>query len=376
MIICSLLTLVSCGESKPEDISENDSTVVESNGGLERDSLEGVSADTGDVVEDAEGKYSLRLTPKVGETYGYRFESRGSNSVAGVTQSKKDVADVTLSVVSVNDDGSLVLGVTYNRIRASISLSGPLIDSTGKQVVDSTGKPQVGRESVEFDTKGGKDIPGAERTRAFIGRQVLVTLNPDGNVQDVANVDPILNAWLKGVKVMKDTVNPKALDYFRLGLRTEIGVLVSQLFFTLTPDSAVGVGSSWVQADSLPVGGLPASASVTVALQNIREVDDEQRAEIKTTLKTSIQTPKESVDNELYSMKINNVKVSGEGSWTVSLVSGFPINRKSTIRATTAGTATMKAGEMKGQPQKVAAKESTVTSVKRTSYRPAPSAGE
>ncbi len=369
-----LISLAACGNDEPgEDAgSGTDSASVSDSGEIGNGDEPGLPADTGDVVEDAEGTYRLTITPKVGEVYKYRLESNGSSTMADISQTKKETFDLTMNVMNVNEDGSVVLGVTYNRIRASVSISAPLVDSTGRPVVDSAGKVKIGKENVSFDTQGGQNVPGGERYRAFIGRQVLVSMKKDGTVTDVTNVEPILNATLKSMKVKSDTVNPKALEYSRIGILTQIVLMVNQLFFTLAPDSAVSVGSSWTRSDSVPVSGLPAKAAVTMTLKAIREAEGERRAEITTALKTAVRLPKKNIDDQYYTMKIDKVDVSGSGSWTLSLSSGFPVTRSSTIKSSVVGTATMKEGPEKGKSQKVTTGESTRMTVRRTGYTPAP----
>ena len=374
-----LVFVTGCGGENPDGGGETDSTaaLTQDSIGVEGDGGEEVvEIDTGSVVDDVEGKYQFKLTPKVGEVYKYQLVSRGNREMAEISQSKNETYDLTMSVVTVNDDGSLLLGVTYDRIRASISVSAPQVDSTGKPVVDSAGKPKIGKEKVTFDSKGGQNVKGGERYRAFIGKQVLVSITSDGTVTDVTNIEPILNATLKALNVKSDTVNPKALEYARLGIRTQIGLMVNQLFFTLAPDTAVSVGSTWARADSVPVNGLPASATVSITLKAIREADEGRRAELATTMKTNVAIPKKTIDDQYYTMKIDKVSLSGEGSWVVALTSGFPVTRSSTIRSNFVGTATMKAGPEKGKSQQVTASESTVMTVRRTAYTPAPSAGE
>jgi hypothetical protein len=226
-------------------------------------------------------------------------------------------------------------------------------------------------QTITFDTQGKNDVPGGERYRAFVGRETLVTLGNDGKVQDVANVDPILNATLKELKVSGDTLNPRALEMAKQGIRFEIGTLVSLLFFQLPPDTAVAVGASWSQTDSVPIaGGLPAKTTYTYTLSGLREADDERLAEVNAVLKTEASIPKKSIDNEYISMKIENVSVTGSGQTILSAVNGFPVSKKSSIQAGMSGVGSAKQGPDKGKTEKVTYKESTTTSIRRLSYKP------
>lgn len=365
LIALSVVGSVGCGDKNPDGGPDSDSAKAG------KDSAAGEVI--GEVVEaEADDRYTMRLAPKVGDVYAYQVTRQQARTTEGFKSSQQETYDFALRVVSVNDDKSVVLGMTYNRIRATATAPAPKADSTGKKpILDSAGNVALFEQSIKFDTQGKENIPGGERYRAFIGRETLVTVDSNGKVQDVANVDPILNATLKGLKVSGDTLNPRALEMAKQGIRFEIGTLVSLLFFQLPPDSAVGVGSSWSHNDSVPIaGGLPAKTTYTYTLAELRESEGERLAQVAAVLKTQTSVPKKNIDNDYISMKIEKVDVSGNGETIVSVVNGFPVGKKSTIQASMSGVGSAKQGPDKGKTERVTYKESTMTSIKRTSYKP------
>lgn len=360
---------VGCGDKNPDGDTASRADSVQ-DAGIDSTAQEEI----GEKVEedDKDARYSLKLTPKKGDIYAYQVTRQQAKTTEGFKSSQQETYNFSLRVVSVNDDKSMVLGMTYNRIRATATAPAPKADSTGKKpILDSAGKVRLFEQTINFDTQGKENVPGGERYRAFVGRETLVTVDGEGKVQDVANVDPILNATLKSLKVSADTLNPRALDMAKQGIRFEIGTLVSLLFFQLPPDSAVAVGASWSHSDSLPIaGGLPAKTLYTYTLAGLREADDERLAEVTATLRTETSVPKKDIDNEFISMKIEKVGVSGSGETIVSVSNGFPVSKKSTIQASMSGVGSVKQGPDKGKSEKVTYKESTVTSIKRLSYKP------
>lgn len=365
-LFAAAVAVSGCGENRPAGDSGSDSTQAAAKDSLAEETI-------GEAVEaEKDERYSLRLTPKAGDVYSYSVTRSQSRTTEGFKSTQEETYDFSLRVVSVNDDKSMVLGMTYNRIRAKATAPAPKADSTGRQPIrDSAGGVRLFEQTITFDTQGKNDVPGGERYRAFVGRETLVTLGNDGKVQDVANVDPILNATLKELKVSGDTLNPRALDMAKQGIRFEIGTLVSLLFFQLPPDTAVAVGASWSQTDSIPIaGGLPAKTTYTYTLSGLREAGDERLAEVNAVLKTQASIPKKSIDNEYISMKIESVNVTGSGQTIVSTANGFPVSKKSAIQAGMSGVGSAKQGPDKGKTEKVTYKESTTTSIRRLSYKP------
>lgn len=372
-----MLTSVGCGgDDDPGTDGEGADTTAEHS---TRDADGAQSGDTADaetdlgeeVDDDPENRYKLALTPKVGDRYGYQLVRTQRQDAERFKTMQKQTFDFHLSVMSVNDDGSVVVGLNFDRVRAVITAPGAKPDSTGKQPIrDSTGEVKLFQQTVQFDTKGESSIPGGERYRALVGRQILVTISGDGQIQDVSNIEPILNAVLKATKIPADSVDPRQLEAARQGLRLEVASMVGMLFFRLTPDSAVAVGDEWSQSDELPVAGDAASETTyKYTLKALREVEGERAAQIRAELRTKTKLPKKDLENDIISMKIKSVEISGDGESLVSLESGFPLSKTSEIRQAFSGLGTAKVGPEKGKSENVSYNESTRTSVKRTSFK-------
>ena len=370
----ALPTLYGCGDETPEDPTEVEVSVEEGEeiGEEKEKTPEEELAEEEEAIEQEkkEGKYRIRLAPREGDTYSYSVVRDQRVSAGEYTTRQKQTFDVEMKVVDRNDDGSSVLGITYRRVRAEVTAPGPVRDSAGYALVDSTtGQIVLRDQTARLDTKGKSNNPGLARFKAFIGRQVLVTIDRKGNVRDVANVDPILTATLKSLKVSSDTLNPKMLEVAKQGIQMEYGMLASLVFFSLAPDTAVTKGATWSRSDSLPVGGLPSLTTYAYTLEGV-EGEDDPVAKISGKLTTNPTLPKEPVVNEMLSMKITRLSVTGNADIRIDLESGFPIRRSSTITSTMGGTGTMKAGPQKGESTAITMKERTATTITRTGYKP------
>lgn len=366
--------LYGCGGDDPGDEDkieieanvERDGEGGDENGAVEGDEL--AAEEEAIEQEQKEGKYRIRLAPNPGDVYSYSVVRDQRVSAAGHSTKQKQTFDVDMEVVGSNDDGSSVLAITYRRVRAEVTMPGAVPDSAGRPMVDSNGQMVLRSQTIRFDTKGKAEHPSMVRFKAFVGRRVLVTIDRKGNVRDVANVDPILNSTLKSLKVSSDTLNPKMLEAAKQGIRMEYGMLASLVFFNLAPDTAVTAGATWSRTDSMPVGGLPSLTTYAYTLKDVSGEEDPV-ANITGKLTTSPKLPKEPVVNEMLSMKITKLSVTGSADIKLDLTTGFPLRRSSTITTTMGGTGTMKAGPQKGESTAITMKERTATTITRTGYK-------
>lgn len=379
----SLLPLAGCGDDGDAATDDPESAAASADEGDEEGTSTDDPTDTTDGADDSgdeegsattevePGRYRFSLKTASGESYGYRLTRTQKVTAGEFTTTQVQRYDVTMEVIDRNDDGSLVFGVTYDRVRAEMTAPQLVPDSTGKApLLDSTGAPVMKKQTVRFDTKGnaGKML-GGDRFRAFIGRKVLVTTDRIGQVIDVANVDPIFNAMLKRMKVSADTLSPKLVEATKSGIRLEVGMMVSQIFFTLLPDSAVSTGSDWSMQDSVALAGLPAVSTIKYTLSEIGGPEEEPIATIKGRLKTTPRLPKKEIEANGMAMKIEKLTVSGNGTTKLSVRTGFPLSRNSTITSRMSGTGSIRQGPRTGESAPMTYVESTTNRIERTAYR-------
>lgn len=373
ILLLSVSAWAGCGDGADEpDAAAEGNTDGGTNGGAGDE--EGVSEDIGEKVEDVDGKLNLKIRPRAGDVFTYQLVNNSSLSVQDLKQSEKATFDFTIRVMNVNDDGSAVLGVTYDRIRASVTAPVPQVipgksgDSTAT-TGDTASRVEMVNRTIQLDTKGksDKDVIGAERYRALIGRQMLVTLAPDGTVQDVANVDQIVSALLKELGKRKEDFKPQEIELAKQSFRMELATLISSIFLRLLPEKSVDVGEKWDRVDTTPVNGLAARTTYTYTLEGVREVDGERFGNVTAALTTAFKD--KTIDNQLLKMNIEKVDVSGSGTSLVSLTTGFPAQKTTNLRFVLSGVGTAKAGDFKGKSERLTQQMVTSTTLKRTGYK-------
>lgn len=380
MCLLMLLSTVGCGDDSPgnDGGTKGDSTMSQdSSADMQEDADQELGELGEEVEEEPDARYSLKMHAQPGATYTYRLVRSQVKSASGFDARQTQTYDMKFKVMSVNDDGSSVLGVTFNRVRVKIVAPVARPDSAGNPILDSTGSVKMFEETVEFDSDKAQDLPGSEEYRALINREMLVTIARDGSVQDVANTTPVLNALLKTLKVNPDTVDPRQLQFAQNRIDTEVLTAVTLIMRRNIPDSAMPVGGTWAKSDEQALaGGIPAKTTYTHTLGGLREVDGEQVVRVDVKLSTDTKIPKESMDNELISMKISSMDVSGEGESVFSVNSGFPLQKKTALKTHFAGSGTMKQGPDKGKSEKVNFRETVSTSVKLIASSAAPGPGQ
>lgn len=377
LLMCLLMLFATgCGNDSPDSGNESDTT-ASLNGDAdiagEEDGTE-PDEDVGEEVSaEPDARYSLEVTPKVGDTYTYQVMRLQTESVSGTDASRRQTSDISVKLMSVNDDGSSVLGVTFNRVRVKIVASIPKPDSTGNPILDSAGQIKMFKETLDFDTQNKPKGPGGEEIMALIGREMLVTLDKEGNAVDITNTTPVVNAFLRSVKVSPDTLDPRQVKGLREQYDIQVLTEIGSIFHRAVPDSSVAVGATWTETDELPsqTGGTT-KASATYTLSELREIEGQRVLRLGITLRTKADLPKESLDNELISMKIEKIDVSGEGESMFNVGTGFPVRKKSSIRKVLSGTGTAKQGPQKGKTEVIDFKEAVTTSVKQITYNPGP----
>ena len=378
MCLLMLLSTVGCGDDSPGEGAESDTTVQSDSGVDMREDAEPDLGEMGEEVEEEpDARYSLKMNGEPGATYTYQLMRSQVKSASGFDARQTQTYDLKLKVMNVNDDGSSVLGVTFNRVRVKIVAPVARPDSAGNPILDSAGNVKMFEETVEFDSKKEQNLPGSEEYRALIGREMLVTIDRSGAVQDVANTTPVLNALLTSLKINPDTVDPRQLQFAQNRIDTEVLTAVTLILRRNLPDSAMPVGGSWKKSDEQALaGGIPAKTTYTHTLGGLREIDGEKAVRVDVKLSTDTKIPKESLDNELISMKISTMDVSGEGESVFNVNNGFPMRKKTALRTHFEGSGTMKQGPDKGKSEKVNFRETVSTSVKLIAATASPGPGE
>lgn len=306
------------------------------------------------AVNDSTTRHTLKVTPKAGDIYRYRLTQKNDKEQNGVRLKQTSVFNFTAKITGINSDGSFTLEMRYDSIRIDQTMPPNPLDSVGK--------------TLHFDSRNKLDpsVPGASDMKALIGQRVNITVQNNGKVSDVANVDPIISQML-GSK--KDSISPQQRAMLKDAVKLQYyGIVLPELFLQFVPDTGITLGNSWKRLDTLPIGGLPATSTITYRLAEVRNTEAGSVGNVQVTLTAAF--PKKSMENKALAAVINDAKVKGGGEALVNFASGFPVRKRTTIEAALNMTLTAKAGPQKGISQQMAQKENSSTLVELIEYQP------
>jgi hypothetical protein len=351
LLLVGALFVVGCGDDGPKSAAKKDSaaTAKSAGGGDTSESAEAAPAAPGATafaagtpVVDSTARFSFALAPKKGDRFTYRLRSDNETDLGGKKMTESSTYNFTITVTGINDDGSLTLEMRHDSIRVRRAYAAGLVDSIARTIAFDTRRPDTA-------------MRGSEQYTALIGRRVNVTLSKGGEVREVSNVEPILNAMFGKVK---DRIPPK--EWAQLGAVIKVQAyssLLEQLFLKEAPDSSVAPGRQWQRTYDVPAMGVPSKNTVRYKLAEVRQVGGRPLGRVVMDLTTQFKTKK--IDNEIVTANIDEMKADGSGEAVVQLDNGWPVRKATTIDMRMKMTGTLKAGPEKGKTNTVAQSVST-----------------
>lgn len=359
LVMAVALPILGCGDATPSGEPKKNLSPQGS-----ADSVNGPSSVAADsaaaaftqapALNDSTTRHTLKVTPKTGDIYRYRLTQKNDKEQNGLRLKQTSVFNFTTKITGINSDGSFTLEMRYDSIRIDQAMPPNPLDSVGK--------------TLHFDSRNKIDpsVPGASDMKALIGQRVNITVQNNGKISDVANVDPIISQML-GAK--KDSISPQQRAMLKDAVKLQYyGIVLPELFLQFVPDTGVMLGSSWKRLDTLPIGGLPAMSTITYRLAEIRNTEGGPVGSVQVVLTATF--PKKNMENKMLAAVINDAKVKGGGEALVNVVNGFPVRKRTSIEAALNMTLTAKSGPQKGISQQMTQKENSSTLVELIEYQP------
>jgi hypothetical protein len=300
----------------------------------------------GTPVVDSTVRFSFALRPKKGDRFTYRLRTENETNLDGKKMRESSVYNFTIGVTGLNDDGSLTVEMIHDSIRIRRAYDAGLVDSVARTILFDSRKPDT-------------SVKGTEQYRALIGKRVNLTLASDGQVREVSNVDPVLNAMFGA---QRDKVPPKQWEQFRTVVKMQAySSIFEQLFLTGAPDSSVAAGATWSRTYNVPVLGIPSKNTVRYRLAEVRQVNGRPLGLIAMDLVTKFLEKK--IENELIVATGDEMKATGRGEVVLQLDNGWPARKATTIEMKIRMTGESKVGPEKGKSKSLSQAVATQTVV-------------
>src|SRR5688500_14036722 len=294
LFLIAALTVAGCGGDGPATERPSDSTAVS----IDSADKSPVMTDTaaggfaaGTPVVDSSARFSFALRPKKGDAFSYRMRTDNVTAIGGKKMTEVTVYNFTITVTGLNDDGSLTIDMRHDLIRVRRGYDAGLVDSVARTIALHTRKSDTA-------------IADTDQYRAVMDKRGNLTLGKDGDVREVSNLDPVLNAMFKKVR---DKIPPKQWEQFRELVKVQAySGLLEQLFLKEATDSAVAPGRQWTRTYEVPAMGIPSRNTVSYRLAEVRAVDGRHLGRVVMKLTTKFLQKK--IDNELVSATVDEMK--------------------------------------------------------------------
>jgi hypothetical protein len=369
VILSTTIILSSCGKDSPKTndsktnqtlgnkvVSDsnkegaNETIKSENDGSTEIETKTNV--DPKPIVSEPTETFNILPQPKEGDNFSYRVTQKSTTEMSGIRGIEDKVYCFSMKVTGVNKDGSYTMDMVYDSIRAMQEMPPNKMDSLGKKI------------RYNSQDKTTKKVAGADQFEALIGNKVILTFSKKGELREVANIDPIVNAIL-GNK--KDSIKPQTLEQIKLALKLEgFQSVVQQLFMQSLPEDPIIAGKEWTRKDTATALGVPSIGLYSYKLADINEVKDRKCARIIVSLSSTF--PQKKFSNKELNAILDDAKMEGGGENYIDIETGFPISKKTKLSSLLIMTGEGKVGESKGKKQQISQKISNNTIVELLSF--------
>ncbi len=264
IVILALLLIIGCGSDEKKNETEGNLSTDT----MKTDELPAEFTAAPDV--DKESSFNLAYSIPAGEKLTYKLTSV-------VTTNQKIVVDTTMenevtqtinyiiSVVSKGQENSNTkLDITIESINISANFNGEILEYNS----DKENDPETNLKFSEYS--------------AFPKNTFQATINPQGRLVDVSNIDAIINKYLKlqSAPSIKDEERSQLNEQIK---EQAVKPLVQQLFRYM-PENETKIDSSWDLSYGSPMGLYTLTNTATSTLQDVVKKDDELIAKIGTKL--------------------------------------------------------------------------------------------
>ena len=335
LLVVGSIAVGGCTEERPSTPRTADSSVKAADTGGVGGIIAapgGAGFAAGTPVVDSSARFSFELKPSKGDVLSYRLQSANVTEISGKKMTENTVYNFTITVTGLNDDGSMTVEMRHDSIRIRRGYDAGLVDTVARTIVFDSRRPDT-------------SIGGTEQYTALIGKRVNMTLGKQGEVKEVSNVDPVLNAMFGA---QRDKIPPKQWEQFRALVKIQAySGLLEQLFLKEAPDSTVAPGREWTRTYDVPAMGVASKNTVRYKLAEVRITEGRPLGRV--VMKLTTQFLQKKIDNELVSASIDEMKAEGQGEAVILMDRGWPVRKSTAIEMRMKMTGATKAGPEKGK---------------------------
>ncbi len=267
------------------------------------------------------GIKTLQVRYRNGEVFRYRAtqESEGGPDTARTTS--KSTHYYTRIVRSTRSDGSFETVLRFDSIFVTGAVRNEL---TGAKLMEQSYR------SSDTSAANRKRFP---QFSSLIGEEVLVYISPDGRVQQVGDVSPIVR---KIAMASQQPMPPAGLEQVAAQLKNGIYAAFTLQEFVPFPRQSIDSSGTWVNEQQSPLGEIfTVLTRATYSMERVYDLKGRRIGAVTANVVGSIRVLPLPRNSQL-TINLQSSQISGASSAVMDVDRGFTLSKKNRISMTMA----------------------------------------
>ena len=264
----------------------------------------------------AAGIKGLVLRYRVGDVFRYRVVQETNGGPDTARTRTKSTHCYTRTVRSVRSDGSFETVMRFDSIRVSAVISNA---RTGQKLVEQSYR------SSDTSAEVKNRFP---QFSALIGEEVLVYITPDGRVQQVGDVSPIVT------KIVATSPQPPpsaALEQLASQIKASIYAMFSLQEFVPYPKQEIDSAGRWVNEQVTPLSDIFSLTTKAVyTIERIYELNNRHLGVVTANVVGNVRVAPLPKGSPL-SIAVSSSSITGESNALMDVDRGYTISKKNRI---------------------------------------------
>lgn len=278
-------------------------------------SLDDTSGATSQTPADA-GIKGLVLRYRAGEVFRYRVVQETNGGPDTARTRSKSTHYYTRTVRSIRSDGSFETAMRFDSISVSAVISNV---KTGQKLVEQSYR------SSDTSAETKSRFP---QFSALIGEDVLVYITPDGRVQQVGDVSPIVK---KITASSPQQVPPAALEQLASQIKASIYASFSLQEFVPYPKQEIDSAGRWVNEQVTPLSDIfSLGTKATYTIERIYELNGRHLGVVSANVVGNVRVAPLPKGSPL-SITMSSSSITGESNALMDVDRGYTVRKKNRI---------------------------------------------
>lgn len=262
------------------------------------------------------GVKGLELRYRAGDVFRYRVVQETNGGPDTARTRTKSTHCYTRTVRSIRSDGSFETVMRFDSIIVSAVVSNT---KTGQKLVE---------QSFRSSDTAAETKNRFPQFSALIGEEVLVYITPDGRVQQVGDVAPIVK---KIATSSQQQVPPAALEQLASQIKASIYASFSLQEFVPYPKQEIDSSGRWVNEQVTPLSDIfSLTTKATYTIERIYELKSRHLGVVSANVVGNVRVAPLPKGSPL-SITVSSSSITGESNALMDVDRGYTISKKNRI---------------------------------------------